>query len=441
MTMIKKKSHKVLMAFFLIMTIAGRGYSQTIGADSLELTPLIGKVIQTYPTIQQAAEALTAADLKIELARSAYLPNAMATGSFSHIGPVPSLTLPDVGSFSLAPKNPVNASVNINQTITDFGKTKKNIEYEEKSKQLASLGVEQVKQKMSLAVINCYFNLLFYQEAVSIKDQQLATLAQHLKNVEKKAETGSATQYEILSTKVRISGVESQKTDVITALSLQNSYLNMLLGASSASRHRVKNTLKNELLPFNEDSLISIALINRNEMKIAEKKLVVSQAYQDMVKMHEKPVLSAFAAGGWKNGYIPEQEKPKANYAVGLSLQIPLFDASRTSLNTQLAGSALRSVNQEIELTKRNISNEVMESINTMKAAISKTELFGMQLSQATKALELAELKYKSGTLTNLDLLDAENAVSESSLMFLKARIERVLTGYRLKSVLGINLY
>ena len=31
-----------------------------------------------------------------------------------------------------------------------------------------------------------------------------------------------------------------------------------------------------------------------------------------------------------------------------------------------------------------------------------------MQLSQAKKALELADLKFKSGTLTNLDLLDVE---------------------------------
>ena len=439
--MMNKKFCQILIVCLLTFTFTGRGYGQTNATDSLELTPLITKVMLTYPTIQQAAEALTAADLKIELARSAYLPNAMATGSFSHIGPGPSLTLPDAGSFSLAPHNPLNASLNINQTITDFGKTKKNIEYEEKSKQLASLGVDQVKQKMSLAVIGCYYNLLFYQEAIAIKNQQLATLAQHLKNVEKKVETGSATQYEILSTKVRVSNVESQKTDVITALSLQNSYLNMLLGENAASRHRVKNALQNELIPFHEDSLIGIALNNRNELKIAEKKMIVTQAYQDLVKLHEKPVLSAFAMGGWKNGYIPEQEKPKANYAVGLSLLIPIFDANRTSLNTQLAGSALRSVSQEIDLTKRTITNEVMESINTLKAAISKTELFGMQLSQATKALELAELKYKSGTLTNLDLLDAENAVAESSLMYLKAKIERVLTGFRLKSVLGINLY
>jgi outer membrane protein TolC len=160
-----------------------------------------------------------------------------------------------------------------------------------------------------------------------------------------------------------------------------------------------------------------------------------------MVKQHKNPVLGAFASGGWKNGYIPKLDQPKANYAVGFNLLIPIYDASRTNLNTQLAGSAIRSNNYEIDLTRRSITNEVMESTNALRAAVSKSELFDMQLSQARKALELADLKFKSGTLTNLDLLDSENAVAESSLMFLKAKMERVVVIWKLKATLGINLY
>jgi outer membrane protein TolC len=410
-------------------------------SDSLELKPFISKVIQTYPTVQQANEALNAADIKIALARSAYLPNAMVEGSYAHIGPVPSLTIPDMGSFSLAPVDNINAGLNINQTISDFGKTRKNVEFEEKSKGLNSIGLDQVKQRMSLVAIGCYYNLLYFQEAIAIKEEQLSTLKEHLKNVEKQVETGSATQYEILSTKVRISNVESQKTDVITALNFQNSLLNMLSGEPATSQHRVRNVLQSDLVPFSEDSLIAVALNNRNEMKLAEKKVVVSQAYQDLVKKHENPVLSAFASGGWKNGYIPDLKTPKANYALGLSLHIPIYDASRTKLNTQLAGSSIQSNLYDVDLTKRTITNEVMESINVLKAAISKSQLFEMQLSQAKKALQLADLKFKSGTLTNLDLLDAENAESESRLQFLKARIDRVVSAYKVKAALGMNLY
>lgn len=425
----------------LLFSLPGEGFGQQPAADSLELTPLISKVIQSYPTVQQAAEALNAADLKIELARTAYLPNIAASGSYAHVGPVPTLHIPDLGSFSLVPKNNLNSSVNVNQVISDFGKTKRNVEYEEKNRELTSLGADQIKQKMALAVIGCYYSLLYYQEAVAIKEEQLTILNQHLANVEKKAATGSATQYEILSTKVRLSTVESQKTDIDAALSSQNSYLNMLLGEPATTRHRVKNSLQTGIVPISEDSLVAVALANRNEMKIAAQKMSQLQAYQNLVAKQSAPVLSAFAGAGWKNGYIPELDKPKANYAVGLSLMIPIFDANRTKLTTRLAGSTIRSNTYETDLTRRTITNEVMETINALKAATSKSKQFEMQLSQAKKALELAELKFKSGALTNLDLLDAENALSESSLFLLKAKIERAVIDFKLKAALGVNLY
>jgi outer membrane protein TolC len=213
------------------------------------------------------------------------------------------------------------------------------------------------------------------------------------------------------------------------------------MGVPANVQHRVRNLLRADLIPFAEDSLIAIALTNRNEMKMAQKKVMLSQAYQNMVRMHENPVLSAFASGGLKNGYIPELAKARANYAIGVSLHIPIYDATRTNLNTQLAGSSIRTNSYEVDQTRRTMTNEVMESINSLKAAISKYQLFEIQLSQAQKALELADLKFKSGTLTNLDLLDAENTVSESSLQLLKASIERVVIAYKLRAALGVNLY
>ena len=51
--------------------------------------------------------------------------------------------------------------------------------------------------------------------------QRLKTLQEHLDFIEKKLITGSATQYEILSTKVKISSVESMGIDLQTNLKNQ----------------------------------------------------------------------------------------------------------------------------------------------------------------------------------------------------------------------------
>ena len=64
-----------------------------------------------------------------------------------------------------------------------------------------------------------------------------------------------------------------------------------------------------------------------------------------------------------------------------------------------------------------------------------------MQLQQAQKANSLAETSFKSGTITNLDLLDANTALSECKLMLLKSRIDYVASVYRLKAAIGERLY
>ena len=64
-----------------------------------------------------------------------------------------------------------------------------------------------------------------------------------------------------------------------------------------------------------------------------------------------------------------------------------------------------------------------------------------MQLEQANEALSLAKASYQSGVITNLDLLDAATAVSESQLLLLKSEIDYVVNIYNLNASLGEKLY
>jgi outer membrane protein TolC len=76
-----------------------------------------------------------------------------------------------------------------------------------------------------------------------------------------------------------------------------------------------------------------------------------------------------------------------------------------------------------------------------MFAASKKVSQSELQLKQALKAYSLAETSFNTGVITNLDLLDANTSVSESSLMLLKARIDYAACVYKLKAALGERIY
>ena len=413
----------------------------TFSGDSLALNRIISDVIKSHPSVKQAAEALNAADAKIGSAQTGYLPNINFDASYTRLGPASSIAFPGLGEFELYPLNNYNTSVSVMQTVYDFGKTSKNIDVEKENKIITEQTLEQVKQKLAMSAIFNFYNLLYLQEAIRIKNEQLQTLQEHLEYIEKKKETGSATSYEILTTKVKISTVESQKIDLEASLNIQLTILNNLLGTPEKTPHVVKTELTTDLPDVATDSLSSYAMNHRDEMLIAKEKTAIAQLRYKMIRSQNNPVINFMATAGGKNGFFPDLNKMTANFVAGLELRVPIFDALRTKYNLMQVTSFIQSSNFETDITRRTISNEVMENESNRLASLKKVKQFELQLTQAQQALALATVSFKAGSITNLDLLDATTSVSESRLYLLKSKIDYMLSIYKLKMSLGKRMY
>ncbi|MGA2407951.1 MAG: TolC family protein [Bacteroidales bacterium] len=409
--------------------------------DSLSLKNIIERVITGHPSIKAAEEAINNANARIGLAKTGYYPQIVLEANYANLGPATKLNIPTLGSFQLYPANNYSASINYKQLVYDFGRTRQNIEFENENKAIGEQTLEQVKQKLSLLTVNNFYTLVYLQAAIKIKDEQIAALDEHLQYVEKMMATGSATEYQVLSTKVKISTVEGQKVDLAAAQIAQQASLNSLLGNEQTTKPVVNSEFTVELPVIPSDSILAIAFRNRDEVLINEKKTSLAELRYGMVKLQNKPIVSFMASGGAKNGYIPYLDRFTPNYVLGLGLNIPLFDGMKNKYNLSQAQSAITSLSYESELTKRNISNELYEAEAYMIAAGKKISQFELQLAQASKAYSLAEISFQSGIITNLDLLDANTAVSESRLMLLKARIDYAASVYKLNAALGKRLY
>jgi outer membrane protein TolC len=177
--------HKFNKFVLILLLVAGllsieKVKSQSLPSDSLTLHAIISEVTANHPMVKKAMEDLNVSDAKIGLAESNYKPNVNFESSYTRIGPISSITIPDMGTFSFVPHDNYSAAFNVNQMIYDFGKTEKNVLLEKQGKELTIQTVEQVKQKLSQAVIANYYTLVYLQEALKIKNEQLNTLNEHL---------------------------------------------------------------------------------------------------------------------------------------------------------------------------------------------------------------------------------------------------------------------
>jgi len=429
-----------MILLFLVPMALVQG--QNTASDSLTLSGILSTVITNYPALKKAEKELMAADAKIDLTKTAYLPDVSFSTSYNRIGPVSSITL-GKDKMKLYPEDMYNATFSVNQNLYDFGKTSKNLALDEKSKKLVQLTVDQAKQQVSMAVMGTYYTISFLQEAIQIKDDQLNTLNEHLQFVQKKAATGSATQYDIMTTKVRMSVIENQKTDLQTALQIQISQLNSYLGKPQSNPILLKKDLQIQQMIPSVDSLCNVAFANRNELKMALQKESISKSRLNVIKVQNNPSLNFVANGGFKNGYLNSsfEDVGKLNFAVGVGLKVPLFDANRSKYTKIQANAYFEENQQETELMRRSITNEIVESRANAEAALKKVKQSELQLQQALQAYNLAEVSYKAGAVTNLDLLDSNTSVSESKLVLFKTKIDYTVYLQRLKIALGEQIY
>ncbi|MEI6062635.1 MAG: TolC family protein, partial [Bacteroidota bacterium] len=252
---------------------------------------------------------------------------------------------------------------------------------------------------------------------------------------------GTATDYEVLSTKVRISVAKNQKLDLETALNNQLAVLNSLLGLPEGSRIRLRNRLAAQTQGIQFDSLVNYALSHRNELLLVDLRRKQAELHLQSIKIENNPVISAFVSGGIKNGYFPDMNQPKVNYAAGLGIKVPIYTASRHRYYLQMASSDINSIKQDLEQNRREVSSEVYRNANDLQASMRKIDESELQLQQAEEARKLADLSFKAGSLTNLDLLDSESLEAESRLNLMRARTDFMISSARLEISIGKQGY
>ncbi len=437
--------HKIkLFATILLAILFFEGYSQNPPTgllinpdDSLSLDVVLKQVINTHPSVMKASEAIQIAEAGIGLARSAKLPEIDFAAGYTRIGPIPSITIPDMGTFQMGANDNYNSAFNIRQSVFDFHKTDNNIQLQESTKEMTSVNVELIKQKLALTTTLNFYSLVYLQEALKIKDHQIATLREHLDFVTTRHSTGSATQYEVLSTQVRLSAAENQKVDLETVYKNTLTVMNSLMGQPSDVAFKVKQTIENQTTTENPEKMVNFAVNHRSEMILANLKKENAELNLSSIKVQNNPSLSAFSSGGLKNGYIPELGKLKANYSLGLTLKVPIFTASRQKYAETIAAANITIAQHDQEQAHRDISSEIYQNDANLQASRKKIAQSELQVIQAEEARKLAELSYKTGSLTNLDLLDAETLEAESKLNLLKAKTEYAVNIVKLDLSVG----
>lgn len=414
-------------------------------ADSSPATLTLQQAIQlaigTNPRVQLAQDRIRAYEELIGVARSGNYPNLTALAAYSHIAPVPEVTIPGESPIALYPKNNYDLSLNLTQKIYDFGRTAAQTDYARSGLQAASDSLGITQWSLAYQTASSFYFILILRQSISVLQEQIDVLNEHLNISRKRVETGSATKLDTLTTLVRIAATKDQLIDAQNALQTQEIAFRQSLGLPTDQPITLSGDFDTTSVTLNQDSLLQAAFAQRPEYITAKDAEASSILREHLIGLGNKPHLGLSLTGGFTNGYFPNLNRLKGNYVAAVQAQAPIFDGYRTRHEKDAAAAglaALRSRNKDLQ---RRITTEVLQALTATEASRSKIENSLVQIARAKEAVDMGKTQYAAGVITNLELLDAQTSLSQAKLIHLKAIYDYVTSLVALDRVTGRKIW
>jgi len=101
----------------------------------------------------------------------------------------------------------------------------------------------------------------------------------------------------------------------------------------------------------------------------------------------------------------------------------------------------LEAAKYNMETTKINVDKDILQAKSDLEATKGKLKNYESQIDQAKEALNLAEIRYKAGVITNLELLTSQTDLQNAELGKIQLQFSLLLSLIDLNRMGGTKLW
>ena len=188
---------------------------------------------------------------------------------------------------------------------------------------------------------------------------------------------------------------------------------------------------------MNYDSLLQAAVRQRMELKLSQDARASAKLQEKIASLGNQPSVKVNLSYGLKNGFIPNLDVLRGNWVAGVRAEMPIFDGGRTDHQEEEAKAVVLAEEARQRDLQQQIRADVEQAVTEVQSSASKIAISEIQVQQAKEAVSIARSRYEIGTVTNLDLLDAQATESTARLGNLQALYRLVMSKYELQRAIG----
>lgn len=432
-----------MMSIFLFI-LAMQGASPAplsmpvIAADSvpLSLTDAIARALRNGDEARAAAAEVDITDAQVTVARSAGLPQLRLIGNRSHV--YESARASAVGQIFNQP-NTYTANATLTQPIFQGGKIFAGMKAASHLRNSSRYDQTETLAQLSLDVQRAYLDAALAGTLASIQDTAYGLAGERLKQVQQFEKAGRASRYDVLRANVERANIQPAVIQARGEVELAIIELRRLINLPADQPVKLTTRLDTaDVLRWVSQLESYSGPANRASVRSAELVADARHAGVTVARADLLPTISisgalggqAFPRGGFPTtaGRIETVACPSGSAegrvctaqnggwfrdrSFAISIGMPIFDGLRAKGSIDLASAQARLADLQLRQAREKVASEASASRAELARAKALFAAQGQNAAEAGEAFSLASLRYSRGLATQLEVADAQLALT-----------------------------
>jgi outer membrane protein TolC len=295
-----------------------------------------------------------------------------------------------------------------------------------------------------LDVRTAYHGVLLAEQQIIVQEASVKLLSEQLETTNRRFEAGAVPRFDVLRGEVELANARPRLIRAKNAHRVAKNNLATLLAYNIpvTVREDIPLTLTGKLEPepyrIELPAAVAQALARRPELGVFRKTAALRKERITVAKSIYKPIISLFAGYGarnssFRNDFFSRVAGPMA----GVELNWDIYDGGLTKGKVIEAEALHEKAQEDLDDGGRRIEQEVRTAYSSFLEAREVLESQKKVQEQAEEALRLATARYEAGTSAQLDVLNAQTALTEARTTQVQAAHDYIVARARLERAMG----
>jgi outer membrane protein len=390
---------------------------------NLTLAEAVALAIKNHPQVAAAKNVALATGQHVVEAKSQYYPTIAAEITGVQANYDSRLGAGFLQASALFNRN--GEGFQATQLLTDFGRRKNLVSNSQLLAQAADQNTQATTFDVVFAVNKAYFGVLEAQAYVHVAQETVTARQTLTDQVVALANANLKSQVDVEFARVNLSQAQLMLIRAQDAVKRAFADLARAMGADAATEYKLEETPAAPPPPDSTDPLVNEAIQNRPELHELRLRLQAAQRFEEAERDLKHPNLTMMAVGG-ALPYINQQPRvaPYGYEAIGMNLEIPVFNGHLFSARAQAAHYESLAEDQRLRDEQQSVERDVRNAWIAASTAYQSIPVTVQFLRSAQLALELAQGRYQLGLSSIVEITQAQLNLTDAQIQNVTAKYD-----------------